>query len=217
MLKNIFLFIISVTIGAIITITVYLRVFQSKTEFIKPFSSKTLFSLQNAPTQSVVGNIASVSGSVVWQSRTSPTPVPINSSQKLQQGEEIETRGNGKAILEFANVGIITVSPNTQINIIQTLPLNFVVQQKKGTAEYAKTGDIPMSIRGLDLLININSGKSTISVDQENSQIVLSVETGSAIVAFNDTENLTNILTVPSGSEYIFNNDTKLLTTIDNK
>ena len=210
MLKNIFLFIVSLTISGLITITVYFLLSPSNTEFIKPFFPKTLFSLENAPTQSIVGNVTLISGSVAWQSRISPYSILINSPIKLQQGEEIDTQGNGQTIVSFAKVGIITFSPDTQINFIQTLSSNFVVQQKQGSAVYEKNGDIPMNIRGLDLLINLNSGKSIISVNPKNFQIALSVETGSATVAFNDTGNLTNILTISAGSEYIFNNNTKL-------
>lgn len=210
MLKNMFLFVTSLIIGGLVSAAVSIWIASDKTELIKPFLSETVFSLEKAPAKSIVGNIASISGSVAWQSRTSTSAVPIKSPRELQQGEEIETRENGKATVNFSKAGIITISPDTQIAFIQTLPANFVVQQKKGYAEYAKKGNIPVSIIGLDLLINLNSGKSTISVDRENSQIVLSVETGSATIAFNDTENLTNILTIESGSEYVFDNNTKL-------
>lgn len=210
MLKNIFLFIVSLIIGGLVSIAVGQLIAPTKTELLKPFLSETIFSLEQAPAKSIVGNIASVSGSVAWQSRTSHSAVPINSLKSLQQGEEIETHGDGEIIVNFAKAVIITISPDTQINFVQTLPDNMVVQQKSGSAEYTKNGDIPISIRSMDLLINLNSGKSTISVDQENSQVVISVETGSATVAYNDTENLTNILTIGKGSEYIFDNETKL-------
>lgn len=181
----------------------------NKTELISPFLSETMFSRENAPANSIIGNVASVSGSVAWQSRTSTSTVPINSRKTLQQGEEIQTH-KGQAIIKFTKAGIITIFPDTQINFAQTLPANFVAEQKKGSATYEKNGDIPMSIIAMDLLVNLNSGRSTISVDEENSQIVLKVDKGSATVAFNDTENLTNILTISSGNEYVFDNDAKV-------
>lgn len=179
-------------------------------DFVKPFIKRGSFSLEKAPMESLSGKIATMSGSVKWQSRTSPSPVPINSLRKLMQGEELETKKNGKATVEFDKVGMIKITPDTQLNFVQTLPANFVVEQKKGTAEYIKRGDIPVSITSLDLLINLNSGRSIISVDEGNSQIIISVESGSATVAFNDRDNLTNILTVDEGREYIFNNDSRI-------
>lgn len=179
-------------------------------EAVKPILAKTVFSLEKAPVNSITGKIASLSGSVAWQSRVSPKAILINSPQKLQQGEELETRYNGQAAINFPKAATITASADTQLNFVQTLPANFVVQQKTGSAVFEKKGDIPVSIIALNLLINIDSGKSEIYVDPENSQIIISVEEGSATAAFNDTQNTTNILTIDEGSEYVFDNDAKL-------
>jgi len=210
MIKNIFLFIISILIGVTAVISGYLWVAPRDSQILKPFFPKTLFSIENAPSKSLSGKLASLSGNVSWQSRTANYATLITSSVKLQQGEEINVQNNGKAVMDFPQVATITASSNTQINFIQTLPANFVVEQKQGLSVYDKNGDIPVSVRALDLLINIEKGTCTVSVDKDTSDIIVTVNSGSVAVAFNDTGNNTNILTINQGKEYLFNNDTKL-------
>jgi hypothetical protein len=210
MLKNIFLLIVSVILGSLIIIGGFLWISPRNTQVIKIILPKSLFSLETAPTNSLVGQVASLSGKVAWQSRVAPIAILINSPIKLQQGEEIDTYDNGSANINFTAFGTIFLSPNTQVNFIQTLPENFVVNQKQGTAIYTKTGENPSSVIALDLLININSGESKILVDKDTAKITITVETGSLTVAFNDTDNNTNVITLNSGDEYIFNDNTRL-------
>jgi len=210
MIKNIFLFIFSLFLASLLIIFGYLWLAPRNTKFLQPFFPKTLFSLENAPSNTLFGKTASASGEVFWQSRVATYATRINSPIKIQQGEEIDTYNNGKIFINFSSVGTISVFSDTQINFIQTLPANFVIEQKKGSVNYEKTGNVPMSVRGLDLLININSGKNTVFVDAKTAKIIVIVQTGSVTLTFNDTGNKTNILTVESGREYIFNNDTKI-------
>jgi hypothetical protein len=127
----------------------------------------------------------------------------------LQQGEEVDTYDNGNVTINFAQFGTITESFNTQVNLIQTLPENFVIEQKQGTITFDKIGDNQTSIIALDLLININSGQSSIFVDKENSKITVSIKTGLATVAFNDNANNTNVISIKNGDKYIFDDNTK--------
>ncbi len=210
MLKNIFLFIVFILIGAAAVIVAYFWIAPRDSQILKPFFPKTLFSIENAPSQSLLGKVASFSGNVSWQSRVASYATLINSPVKLQQGEEINVQNNGKATIDFPQVTVITVFPNTQVNFIQTLPTNFVVEQKQGLSVYDKNGSIPISIRTLDLLINLEKGECTISVDKDTSDIIVTVNSGFSTVAFNDANNNTNILTINEGKEYLFNNNTKL-------
>jgi uncharacterized membrane protein YkgB len=209
MIKNIIIFILSIIIGLILIIIGYFSFFSKDSQLIKPFLPKTMFSIENAPSQTLTGEVASISGNVSWLSRTANYAILINSAQKLQQGEEINTQNNGEAILNFSKVVNITVLPNTQVSFIQTLPANFVVEQKQGLATYEKNGEIPVSIRTLDLLINIEKGSCQVLVNKDTSDITVSVITGSVTVAFNDTNINTNIQTISEGKKYQFNNDTK--------
>jgi hypothetical protein len=209
-MKKLFLFLVSITTGAAVVIFGYLWDAPRNSQFLKPFFPKTLFSVENAPSQTLSGKIASMSGSVAWQSRTADYATLINSPVKLQQGEAISTYENGKATINFPAIGNMTFSPNTQVNFIQTLPANFVVEQKQGISTYTKNGNIPVSIRALDLLINLEEGNCTVSVDKDSANITVTVNSGSIKVAFNDINNNTNIVTINEGEQYLFNNNTKM-------
>jgi len=209
-MKKLFLFIISIAIGTAIVTFGYLWDVPRNSQLLKPFFPKTLFSIADAPGQSLSGEIASMSGNVGWQSRTADYATLINSPVKVQQGEAISTYQNGETTVNFPGIGNMTLSPNTQVNFIQTLPANFVVEQKQGISAYIKNGNIPISVRALDLLINFEEGNYAVSVDKDSTNIIVTVNSGSIIVAFNDTNNNTNIVTVKEGEQYLFNNNTKL-------
>jgi hypothetical protein len=155
------------------------------------------------------GEVASISGNVSWLSRTASFAILINSPMKLQQGEEVITQNNGKVSIIFSKVVNLNVSPNTQVNLIQTLPTDFVVEEKQGLVMYDKNGETPVSIRALDLLINIDKGSCEVLVDKDTSDITVTVSAGSVTVAFNDTYNNTNIKSISEGKKYLFNNDSK--------
>lgn len=209
MIKNIFLLIVSITAGVIIIIGGFLWISPRNTQVLKIIIPKSLFSLETAPTDSLIGEIASLSGKVAWQSRIAPVSILINSPIKLQQGEEIDTYENGSANIYFSAFGTIALSSNTQVNFIQTLQENFVVNQKQGTAIYNKLGENPTSIIAMDLLININFGKDKILVDTDTSKVTINVQTGSVTVAFNDNDNNANVVLLNSGDKYIFNDKTR--------
>jgi hypothetical protein len=209
MIKNIISLIISIAVGALIIILGFLWLSPRDTQIIKIILPKSLFSLETAPTKSLVGQISSLSGKVAWQSRVAPVAILIDTPIKLQQGEEVDTYENGSAGINFPKFGTISLSPNTQVNLIQTLPENFVIDQKQGTAVYVKTGETPVSVVSLDLLININSGESTVSIDKDTLEITVTVKTGSSTVAFNDADNSTNVVTIDNGNKYTFDENTK--------
>lgn len=210
MIKNIFIFIASTLIAGTVVVLSYLLIIPKKIQILKPFSPETFFSIENAPSQSITGEVASISGNIAWKSRTANFAVPIDSAIKLQQGEEIEAQNNGKANITFPNTVEITVFSNTQINFIQSLRANFVIEQKQGIVEYKKIGDIPISIRALDILINIEKGTCNISLDNDTSDIIIRVSSGSATAAFNNTSNNTSIITINEGKQYLINNNTKI-------
>jgi hypothetical protein len=209
MFKNILLLIISVTAGALLIILGFLWVSPRNTQILKIILPQSLFSLEKAPTDSLTGEIASLSGKVAWQSRIAPVAILINSPLKLQQGEEVDTYSDGNATINFPEIATISASFDTQINYIQTLPGSFVVWQKQGSADYTKTGGIPVSIIALDLLINVGSGESSILVDKDTSKVTVSVKSGLVTAAFNDSSNNTNVVSVKSGKIYVFDDNRK--------
>jgi len=117
------------------------------------------FSIQKAPINSEKGTIQSMSGTIKWSSRTAiategtqiTKPVPI------QQGEELMTGQEGSVSIHYQSGLIISLSPNSHLSFVQMLPTNFVLNQLKGTIEYQKNNSIPLAIRSLHLLTQLDN------------------------------------------------------------
>jgi hypothetical protein len=212
-LKTILLFTISGFIGFCIFILGYMYIFHQSVTILNPLLPVTHFSLENAPQQSLKGEVASYSGNVAWISRTAVVSSLIKSKIKIGQGEEIIAQGNGTATLIFPVGILIQMESNSNISIIQTLPVSIVIAQDKGTVSYKNTNNkIPLSVNGLDLLISMSQGICQISVDKENANVVINVSSGFATAVFIDNENNTQTKTIESGREMDFNNNTKQAT-----
>jgi len=121
---------------------------QETASFLKPFFPKTLFSIENAPSQTLSGKIASMSGSVAWQLRTADYATLINSPVKLNNKEKQFPLMKTEKRLSIFPQSEHDVFPNTQVNFIQTLPANFVIEQKQGISTYTKNGNIPVRHQG---------------------------------------------------------------------
>lgn len=210
MSKNLFIFILFTIIGTAIGIYSYILIFKVSHSLIDQNTVITKFSLEHAPSNSLTGNVTNISGSVVFLSRTAIQGKLITKPTQIQQGEDVNTLGNGEATINFANIASITLSPNTQIAIIQALPAGLVVQQKQGTAVYSKTGtSAPINIRAFDLLIDIRQGSSKVLADQNTSSVEISVLKGYSVSAFEDLQNNSKVNTIQEGHKLFFNNDTK--------
>ncbi len=209
-LKYCLIFIFFTTLGITIFILSFIYLNHENVSTSNPLIPKTYFSLKNAPAQSLKGEIASLSGNVAWASRTAAVATLIDKKITVGQGEEIIAQGNGAASVIFPYGINIDMSSNSDLLIIQTLPINLVFSQTQGTITYKnQEGKIPMSIKPLDLLIEIKNGTSSVTVDKDKSQITLNVSSGSATIAFTDTNNNTVTETIKKNSKILFDNDTK--------
>lgn len=212
-MKNILLFILFLIIGAAITIG-YFKFSEIKKEaenrqVFSPYSGKDYFTLDKAPTESLKGEIISFNGDVGWQSRTATESSQIKGSISVGQGEKIVTKEGGNAEVKFDNICDIKLSENTSLELIQTLPLNFVFLQEAGTVQYARLGSVPIAVRSLGLVMQIEDFQSSVSVNIKNSTVTVTVASGSADLAYNDINYNTNKLTLAEGQKMIFNNQTK--------
>lgn len=208
-MKSFFTIFITVIIGFAATVGTYMVFHKQHVQLLSPLSP-THFSLANAPTDSLIGTISALSGTVSWQSRIADNPVTLQSPRQIQQGESLFTGSDGSLALTFPTIATITLLKNSQINIIQTLPVNVVIQQIDGTVTYiAQSSTTPLSIRALDLLTTSTNGQVIISVDKVKSLITLSVVNGSATIAYTDTNNKSQVMTLAVNKKIIFNNNTK--------
>jgi len=208
-MKNILLFLCSLFIGVILLLGYKTLTLKRNNQPVTTSLSKpTQFSLEKAPRDSIRAGILSLSGKVEWQSRTAGTPVSITKPQSIQQGEIITTGENGKVVIKVPAVSLISMSPKTKLNFIQTLPADLVLEQDNGISRYTKTGAVPVSIRSMDLLVTLIDGVSTLSVDMADDSVSVTVEKGSLTAAYNDSQNTSNLTTVNAGDTFVFNDDT---------
>lgn len=210
-LKNTLLFVsifLIVTVATIISFGIY------QTNQTPP-AKKTLlpashFSLAKAPSDSLPGTIINLTGKVSWESRTATQAAQITTTYPtIEQGELLTTDKNGETTVNFPTIGSVLIYPKTTLSFIQTLPLNFVVEQPKGEALYTKTGTVPISVRSMHLLINQDSGIMDVFVDKDLERIKISVEKGTATVAYNDPDLVSHVETIEQDTVYVFDDDTR--------
>lgn len=213
--KFAFLFLTAFLVG-ILTVIVYGLITKNPNKPVKDEISSIIqtvtkhpFSVEEAPSESIRGTITQMSGVVQLESRVATQSSIISSPKEIQQGEEIQTQVNGNVNIEFPNMASLKVSPQTQIDFIQTLPANFVVSLASGSAEFTKLSNIPVTVRAMHLLIKQNVGVLAVGVDQTNGLVNLTIILGSATVAFNDTSLNSHVLDFHSGQKVIFNDLTR--------
>jgi len=173
-------------------------------------SVTTKFSLKNAPSESLRGTIASMSGDVNWLSRTDAKSTQLKTKQTVQQGEEVSTGNNGKAVINIKNTAVLAIQPNSHISIIQLLPQNFVFVQDKGTVDYGNAVKYPTTVRSFDLVSLIIHGSVRISVDSTNQTVTVHVEEGAVKEGYEDLQNNSNVVSVNPGQTFIFDETNKV-------
>jgi len=175
----------------------------------KTVQKKSSFSIEEPPKNSVKGTIESISGSVKWESRIATAPSEIIKPVKISQGEVLETSEDGEATIIFKDIASIVLSSESKLSIIQTLPANFVFDQKSGSVSYEKLGETPISVRALHMLTKINSGKITLSIDSETGEITIDAKKGSAQIGFNNIDNVSTVVDIEKGEKLIYNDETR--------
>ena len=208
-MKSIFSLIISILIGGIIAVG-YFRFAVDKNPVLSPISQNTIdnFSIAHAPKESIIGNITAMTGDVFWESRVATQPAKIELPVSVKQGENLVTKDDGNATVVFAGIGSIELLPKTETDFVQTLPTNFVVDQKQGTADYTKNGTVPFSIRSLHLLTTI-SGKITLTIDEDELTVTITVKKGSATVAYNNLNYVSQLQRIEEGQKLVFDDNTR--------
>ncbi len=167
------------------------------------------FSIAVAPSESIRGNIKQMTGNVFWQSRTATESAFLTSLITLQQGEEIQTKENSSLIVEFPNVINIAILPKTQIDFVQTLPVEFVTSIASGSATFKKLSDIPVSVRSYHLLVKQNSGEVSMSIDTDNGITHLNIISGSVTLAYNDLDLTSHVANFTASQKINFNDATR--------
>lgn len=154
----------------------------------EPKFEPTKFSLDQAPSDSIKGQITNLTGEIWWQSRTATEPAELKEAIEIQQGETLIASESGNLTIEFSPAATVSLFPETQIEIVQTMPLNLVFNQTKGVGQYQVFGSSPVTVRSLNLIVNLEDGLLVVDTDEETGQIILGLKTGKAKVAYNSPE-----------------------------
>ncbi len=199
---------VSVFVGFFLTLGLYLLFSNQHLQVDLPHIISP-FSVDTPPSESLSGTLATMSGIVLWESRSATNPVVIHAPQKLQQGESLLT-ATGSATIDFPGIVQAVLAKDTQMNIIQTLPASFVLQQTKGSAVFTiASGVTPVSLRAMDLLISTSSATISLTVDAKKAEVGVHVQEGSVHLAYEDTNFVTQLMTLQKGQTFYFNNNTK--------
>lgn len=144
------------------------------------------------PSDSIIGKVASVSGSVFYKKRIGEDVVPLD-KDFIYQGENLIASESGKITVDFSGT-TISLEPKTEVDIIQTLPYKFVFNQILGTAQYSSG-----SIRVKRLLVEATN---TTKIEVKDA---LTKVTGSGKIAYNDINYNSQVLDLVEGKTLTFN------------
>lgn len=184
---------------------------------IQQQTSSSSFSIEPPPSESLKGTISSRSGTLLWESRIATEPSELTANVPIQQGEEYITGKKSSATFQFATIGSITLSENTDISFIQTMPIDFVVKQNNGNVNYTINETAPLSIRIRNALITKTSGIIQITIKSDDPIITISTIKGTAQIGFNDLENVSQVFTLREGQIYEYDSDNHTAINAKNK
>lgn len=206
-MKYINLFLLFLILGIGLVVGNYIWKHEKSAVTSKIFPTEKQFSIDPPPSQARVGEIVSMSGEILWQSRVATESARIQKVQKLQQAELLATGKDGSASATFASAVDFQMGEAAEVEFLQTLPLNFVFRQNKGNILYEKTGDTPLSVKSLHLLTAVTKGKISINTDSEKHFIYLEIIEGAAKIAYNDIDYNTKTLELSKGDKLTYDDD----------
>lgn len=121
-------------------------------------------------------------------------PVTPGSPLTLIEGEALQTDASGSAQLRFGDHTTLDVSADSEFALTNTLPTGFLLWQSRGQITYQQLqAERSTSVRALNTLIVLPSGKATISVDPTKRTIEITDSTEQLQFAFIDTNNETQL------------------------
>ncbi len=203
-MKSVIIFLLFLLVGVAAVVGYSYWNHQSVAFILSKPAIATKFSMATAPIESLKGNIASMSGTATWLSRTAENPVKLKSPRSIQQGEELGTSKNGNVAVVIQNAEAIILSPNSLVTFIQMLPINIVLEQTSGSVMYQNTGQSAMSVRTFNLITAINRGSAEISMDQKTNAITVTVDKGLVTEGYLDANGNSNVINVNAGQQFVF-------------
>lgn len=147
------------------------------------------------PSQAVSGILTVTRGHAQKLSRTDSEYKEASTGAEILLGESIATKANSSATASVSGIVNVIMGPVSELVFANLFPTNFVLQQKTGNIDYLVTK--PISVRALHTLITINPGDTTINIIETDMSIT--VKSGSVKFALVDNDNNTNVWTLKAG------------------
>ncbi|MCX6794045.1 MAG: hypothetical protein NTY06_02980 [Candidatus Gottesmanbacteria bacterium] len=169
----------------------YIRTKQNTPVVATPESTFTLM----PPSQAVSGILTVTSGHAEKLSRTDTEYKEASTGAQILLGESVATKENSSATATVSGIVKVSMGPSAELVFANLFPTNFVLQQKSGNIDYLVTK--PISVRTLHSLVTIDSGETIITII--DTDISITVKTGSVKFALVDTENNTKVWNLKAG------------------
>lgn len=171
--------------------------------------AKSAFSLENAPTESLKATISTMSGEILWQSRTATRSETLLSKDLLiQQGERLIASESGSLTLNFDLAGELMLFPDSEIEIVQTLPVNLVFKQTQGVVDYESKANT-FAVLVNRLLVSFSNAAANVSVNDINGVITVKVYRGQVTAAYNDQDFISQKIILSQNESFVFDNEKK--------
>ena len=214
MRKNLLPFFLFFTIGITSTILYFGKISLGDQKRFENIISPTVtpiltFSLDEAPSKSLVGVVFPVTGNVGIITRTATEAAKIDAKTEIKQGESIVVGTDSTAKLEFSGMLRADIDTDTQLDLIQTLPANIVISQNTGKVTYVKTSEIPLTVRIFRLIVDFTQASIEIEVDAKLNTTRVSILEGDATLAYNNLSGVVVKKQLASGEVFLFSNLTR--------
>lgn len=147
------------------------------------------------PSQAVTGTLTVTSGHAQKLSREDSEYKEASTGAQILLGESVATKENSSATATVSGIVKVSMGPNAELVFANLFPTNMVLQQKSGNIDYLVTK--PISIRALHILVTIDPGETIINII--DTDLSITVKTGSVKLALVDTDNNTKIWNLKAG------------------
>lgn len=147
------------------------------------------------PASSVTGVLAVTRGHAEKFSRGDTEYKEASTGAQILPGESVATKAESGAVVTVQTIVTSALSEQAELVYANMFLNNFVVQQKAGEISYAASK--PISVRVLHSLVSIQPGETLITIT--DSDVDISVKTGSAKLALVDLNNDTHVWTLTEG------------------
>lgn len=164
------------------------------------------FSL-NPPARSLTGMLTITKGKAEKLSRTGSEYEEASTGAQILIGESVATKENSLASVTINGIVTVILESKSELIFANLFAKNMLLLQKAGKATYDVVTEKQLSVRALHALISIASGSTTINIIDTDMSV--SVKTGSAKLALVDMDNNTHVWNLKEGQRATIDDTTR--------